>query len=188
MKILIKSTINLANFYVHAYETWKLALGQYADVKCYGEGYDGFLGWDVDDAALYDALEFYPDIELWCGGPGNSKPQYIDSNFILNNPVKMIPKLILIADYWEIKRDASFARWRKREKELQSMGVVGYFSYYAQAEPWLKNIARSSMEQFISFSYIYDDIFAQLQLEKQWDVCAQGGANSEYPFRTRSKK
>lgn len=188
MKILIKSTINFANYYVHAYETWKLALSQFAQVKCYGDGYEGFLGWDVDDETVYNTLDFFPDIELWCGGPGNTKPQYIDDKCILNNPDKTVPKVVLLTDYWEIRRDTSVSRWRRREDELAEMGVVGYFSFYPQAEPWMRDVARSTMDHFITFPYIYDELFAQLRPEKRWDVCNQGVANKAYPFRMKVKK
>jgi hypothetical protein len=184
MKILIKSTKNLSNYYVHAYETWKIALSKFCNVYYYGDGYNNFMGWDVEDSVIYNKLGIQPDIELWCGGPGNKKPQYINSQHILKNPNKNIPKLILITDYWEAVRDCPLSKWKEREKELQNMGVIGYFSFYSQARDWYKNVVNTIMPHFICFPYVYDDNFMLFNnLERKWDLNNQGQASGSYPFR-----
>jgi len=185
MKVLIKSTRNLTNYYVHAYETWKKALEEFVEVRYYGEGYDNFLGWEKTDQEVYEHMGFTPDIELWCGGPGNKKPQYIDDKHILRKSNKNIPKLILLCDYWEIVRDSSVSEWHKREEELKNMGVVGYFSFYSQTEKWMQKIAKTKMTEFITFPYIYDDAFDSYFLDKKWDVNNQGVSNGGYPFRQK---
>lgn len=188
MNVLIKSTKNLTNYYVHAYETWKKALSKFANVKYYGEGYPGFIGWNVDDQDVYKELNFIPDIELWCGGPGNPKPQYISDQFILKNPNKNIPKLILLCDYWEVMRDCSVSSWLKREEELSEMGVTGYFSFYSQSYPWMKKNVNTIFEKHIEFPYVYDECFSDFNEEKKWDINNQGAANFDYPFRLHVRK
>lgn len=183
MKILIKSTKNLTDYYVHAYETWKKALSLFADVRYYGEGYDNFLGWDVSDEDIYDKLDFVPEVELWCGGPGNKKPQYISNDFILQKPNKKIPKFILLCDYWEIIRDCDINSWKRRETELSDMGVVGYFSFYSQSYDWMVKVCNTIFKKHFDFPYIYDEKFSIQNQEKKWDINNQGCADFNYPFR-----
>ena len=186
MNILIKCTQNLTHYYVHAYETWKNAIKPFANVKCYGSGYPNFIGWDVSDRDVYDELGFTPDIELWCGGPGNPKPQYISNDFILKNPNKEIPKLILLCDYWDVARSCSLGSWINREKELADMGVVGYFSFYSQSYEWMKRIANTMFEKHFDFPYVYDDLFLEHE-EKKWEINNQGNSDGGYPFRASVK-
>jgi hypothetical protein len=188
MKVLIKSTRNLTNYYVHAYETWKKALAGVEDVRCYGEGYPNFIGWEKTDEEVYKALDFTPDVELWCGGPGNKKPQYVNDQFILRSPNPKVPKLILLCDYWEIVRDLSISSWHNREIELSKMGVVGYFSFYAQAKDWMENVVSTKMNKFLLFPYVFDDAFKSHTLDKKWDVNNQGVSNHDYPLRQKIRK
>ena len=183
MKILINSTKNLTNYYVHAYETWKKALSLFADVRYYGEGYDNFLGWDVSDEDVYNKLDFTPDVELWCGGPGNKKPQYISNDFILKNPNKKIPKFILLCDYWEIIRDSNVNSWNRRELELSGMGIVGYFSFYPQSYNWMTKTCNTIFSKHFEFPYVYDERFSTQYQDKKWDINNQGCADLNYPFR-----
>ena len=84
------------------------------NVVYYGEGYPNFIGWDKTYDEVYKALGIIPDLEIWCGGKGNTKPQYIDNKRILKNPEKYnIPKLILITDFWEIIRDSDVNTYQK---------------------------------------------------------------------------
>jgi len=186
LNVLIISTHNQSTYYVHAYETWKNSLNKYCNVRYYGEGYPNFIGWDATYDDVYKQLNFIPDIELWCGGKGNTKPQYIDNKKILKNitKYKRIPKLILICDYWEIIRDSTIEVYKKRENILKSFGVVGYFSFYSQVETWMKNIIKSTFNTFITFPYVYDNLFTTFRnvdyvydINLQW--CYKG-----YPFRT----
>lgn len=185
MKILIKSTKNLSNYYVHAYETWKNALSNYADVVCYGNGYPNFFGWDISDKEVYERIGFVPDVELWCGGPGNKKPQYINNEYILTNSVKSIPKFILLTDFWEIVRDCDIGTWLKREKYLESLGVVGYFSFYSQAKKWMQSIVKSEFNKYVEFPYIYDELFSKHNMKKKWDINIQLCLRNCYPFRVK---
>ena len=186
LNVLIISTYNQSTYYVHAYETWKNSLNKYCNVCYYGEGYPNFIGWDATYDDVYKQLNFIPDIELWCGGKGNTKPQYIDDKKILKNiaKYKRIPKLILICDYWEIIRDSTIEIYKKRENILKSYGVVGYFSFYSQVEAWMKNVIKSTFNTYITFPYVYDNLFTTFRnvdyvydINLQW--CYKG-----YPFRT----
>ena len=188
LNVLIISTHNQSTYYVHAYETWKKSLHTYCNVCYYGEGYPNFIGWDTTYDDVYKTLNFTPDIELWCGGKGNTKPQYINDNKILKNitKYKTIPKLILICDYWEIIRNSTLEAYGKRERILKSYGVVGYFSFYSQAEKWIRHIVKTSFNIFITFPYTYDKLFATFRdvaydydINLQW--CYKG-----YPFRSFS--
>ena len=186
VKVLIITTHNQSSYYVHAYETWKKCLEKYCDVCYYGEGYPNFIGWDKTYDDVYEKLDFIPDIELWCGGKGNTKPQYIDDKKILKNATKYksIPKLILICDYWEIIRDSNIETYKKRENILKSYGVIGYFSFYSQVEKWMRTVINTIFNIFITFPYAYDDLFTNFRnikynfdINLQW--CYKG-----YPFRT----
>ena len=186
INVLIISTYNQSTYYVHAYETWKKSLENYCNVCYYGEGYPNFVGWDVTYDDVYDLLKFTPDIELWCGGKGNTKPQYINDNKILKNveKYKTIPKLILICDYWEIIRDSTLERYRDREIILKSFGVIGYFTFYSQVEEWLKTVVKTNFNTIITFPYTYDNLFTTFRnIEYKYDInlqwCYKG-----YPFRT----
>ena len=186
LNVLIISTHNQSTYYVHAYETWKNTLDKYCNVCYYGEGYPNFIGWDATYDDVYKQLNFTPDIELWCGGKGNTKPQYIDNNKILKNITKYntIPKLILICDYWEIIRDSTIELYRKRENILKSYGVIGYFSFYSQVEKWMKNIVKTNFNTFITFPYTYDNLFTTFRsVNYDYDINLQWCYNG-YPFRT----
>lgn len=184
MKVLIKSTINHENYYVHAYETWKKALSKFCDIKCYGNGYPDFIGYNVSDSDIYKKLNFKPDIELWVGGPGNKKPQYINSEYI-SEPIKDVPKVILLTDYWEIVRDSTIEKWQEREKELEEMGVVGYFSFYSQTEKWMREIIKTRFINFFSFPYVAGEEYSKHRNnDKKWDINLQFYYKG-YPFRTK---
>ena len=185
MKILIKSTTNLSSYYVHAYETWRDALALEADVVCYGDGYENFLGWKISDGEIYEHLGFCPDIELWCGGPGNPKPQYISNEHIASHPIPHIPKLILLTDFWEIARDSSPATWLERERELRLHGVVGYFSFYCQAQEWMRHYVRSTFGHYVEFPYAADPAFFIHDQGHKWDINLQLCLNACYPFRNK---
>jgi len=185
MLVLTKTTQCLENYYVHAYEAWKHALEAEADVVNYGAGYEGFMGWNVSDAELYDKMGCKPDIELWCGGPGNRKPQYIDSVHI-TKPDPSVPKLILLTDFWEIVRDCNIQKWKKREDELAAMGVVGYFSFYSQTKEWMQRVVKTRFRHFVEFPYVADErFFVESDVEKRWDVNLQMCINTNYPFRMK---
>jgi len=187
LNVLIISTHNQSSYYVHAYETWKNALKEYCNVCFYGEGYPNFIGWDATYDDVYKQLNFSPDIELWCGGKGNTKPQYINDNKILKNVIKYktIPKLILICDYWEIIRDSNIEVYKKRENVLKSYGVIGYFTFYSQVEKWLKNVVKTNFNTFITFPYVYDNLFTTFRnVDYEYDINLQWHYNG-YPFRTK---
>lgn len=166
-----------------------VALSRFADVRHYAEGHPDFLGWDVTDDEVYEKLDFEPDIELWCGGPGNTKPQYIDDGHILRGASNTIPKLVLLCDYWDVIRHSSRKTWRKREAQLSAKGVVGYFSFYPQAWRWMKDVAATRMGEFICFPYACDSAFSEFSgLEKNWDVGNQGCVDGGYPFRVEIRR
>ena len=193
MKILLISTHNQSTYYVHAYETWKKSLELYCDVCYYGEGYPNFIGWDKSYDEVYKKINFVPDLEIWCGGKGNTKPQYIDNKKILKNvkKYKYIPKLILITDYWEIIRDSKIKVWNEREDVLKLYGVVGYISFYCQVKKFMKKVINSyfrpntrNWEKIIIFPYVYDDKFTQYRdLSYKYDVNLQWHYQG-YPFRS----
>jgi len=193
MKILIISTHNQSTYYVHAYETWKKSLEQYNDIMYYGEGYPNFIGWNKTYTEVFSKLNFVPDLEIWCGGKGNTKPQYIDNKKIIKNAEKYshIPKLILITDFWEIIRDSDLKKYNKREDQLKSMGVVGYITFYSQTKRWLNKVCKTyfrphirNKEHIITFPYVYDNSFTKFR-DKQYkyDINLQWHYNG-YPFRT----
>lgn len=187
MLVLTKTTQCLENYYVHAYEAWKHALESLPDVEVvnYGDGYPGFMGWNVSDARIYENIGRIPDVELWCGGPGNKKPQYIDGAHI-TTPLPEVPKLILLTDFWEIVRDCNVARWRQREAQLAAMGVVGYFSFYSQSQEWMKRVVGTRFRHFVEFPYVADErFFAPSNAKREWDVNLQMCINANYPFRSR---
>lgn len=185
-RVLVKCTRNLTNYYVHAYEAWKTALSQTKGVSLayYGEGYPDFRGWGITDENCYRSFGgVRPEIELWCGGPGNKKPQYCNNQYILPHPVHRVPKLILLTDFWEIIRDSSLEAWRARESYLADHGVIGYFSFYPQAEPWMRHVLKSRFNTFITFPYVYDPVFNRRCGEYRWDVNLQMIHSASYPFR-----
>jgi len=186
MKILIITTNNQSTYYVHAYETWKKSLEHFAEVCYYGNGYPNFIGWDVTYEDVYTKLNFIPDIELWCGGPGNTKPQYIDNKKIFNGSEKYknIPKLILITDFWEIVRDCNIQNWKNRELELKKYGVCGYFTFYCQSKKFLIQNVNTCFKHIIEFPYCYDNIFTEYKdIPYNYDINLQW-CYSGYPFRT----
>jgi len=187
MKILFKSTKNLENYYVHAYETWKnaLASAEGIEVRNYGAGYPGFGGWDLTDNELYSLIDFTPDMEIWTGGPGNKKPQYINDQFITKGSNKNIPKLLLLTDFWDIIRALGIAGWKEREYDLEQIGVVGYISFYSQAKTWMEEVVKTRFKKFVLFPYAVDDAFFEKKpLPKKWDLNLQLCVNADYPFRT----
>lgn len=193
INVLIISTQNQSTYYVHAYETWKKSLEKYCNICYYGEGYPNFIGWNKTYEEMYKSINFKPDIEIWCGGPGNKKPQYINDSKILKNASQYshIPKLILLCDFWEIIRDSDIKTYKNRENVLKSYGVVGYITFYSQTKSWLKTVLNSNFnpdknknEHIVTFPYVYDNLFTKFrEIPYKYDINLQW-CYSGYPFRT----